>query len=276
MRSTVRKAKDQAMQDISEVPWFPKTSRRRRAAQLRPDGAGAQFSLSTRQRSALPMTTRATFMSLACIGVFALSGACSSDDSDSPSSGGASGTGGASGGASGSGGSTAGSGGSTGGSAGSGGATGGAAGATGGAAGASGGAGGATGGAGGASGGSAGASGGAGGAAVVTLCSCTEAAATDLTAQSSVTITFTCCSYDQPCVKVKAGTKVTWSGSFSFHPLAPFASLGTLPNPTPATTSGSSVEATFSNPGAYGYLCTSHGSEAATGGGMCGAVFVVP
>ncbi len=222
------------------------------------------------------MKTQAMLLSIAYLGAFALLGACSSDDSSSPATGGTAGTGGATGGTSGSGGSTGGSGGSTGGSAGSGGATGGAAGASGGAGGATGGAGGASGGAGGASGGTAGASGGAGGAAAVTLCSCTETAAKDLTAQSAVTITFSCCSYDQPCIKVKAGTKVTWSGSFSSHPLAPFASLGTLPNPTPATTSGGSVEATFSTPGAYGYFCTSHGSEAATGGGMCGGIFVVP
>jgi plastocyanin len=132
---------------------------------------------------------------------------------------------------------------------------------------------------GGGAGGSGGASGGAagsGGTTATSLCSCTEASAQDLTAQAQATVSFACCDYSPGCIKVKVGTQVTWSGAFDEHPMSPFATLGTLPNPIPTTSTGASVSVTFTAAGAYGFVCTAHGAELAVGGGMCGAVFVVP
>jgi plastocyanin len=126
-------------------------------------------------------------------------------------------------------------------------------------------------------GGTGGAAGSAGAdAGVLTLCGCTEAAATDLTSQSNVTITFISFEYQQPCIKVSAGTSVTWSGSFASHPLVPFSSLGTQPNPIPNNSSGTSASVTLSSAGGYGYRCGVHGAESESSGSMCGAVFVVP
>jgi plastocyanin len=108
------------------------------------------------------------------------------------------------------------------------------------------------------------------------LCGCTEATATDLTGQTAVTITFAPYAYSTPCIRVSAGTAVSWSGNFSAHPLVAFSSLGTLPNPIPSTSSGTTASVTLSANGGFGYRCGFHGAEAEAAGGMCGAVFVVP
>jgi plastocyanin len=91
-----------------------------------------------------------------------------------------------------------------------------------------------------------------------------------------VTNTFQCCNYSQPCIKIKVGTKVAWTGDFASHPLSPFKTFGTQPNPIVETSSGGSAEVTFSTAGEYGYYCSFHGSEALLSGGMCGGIFVVP
>jgi plastocyanin len=205
------------------------------------------------------MRVRSSLMllSLAVAGAWSCSGGGSGDpgagDSGADAStGGASGAGGggATAGASGSGG------GVTGGASGSGGA------ATGGASGSAG------------SGGIAGSSG-SGGAGDGALCGCTEAAALDLSAQSQAEIFFGF-SYSPACIKVKVGTNVAWNGPFFSHPMTPFATLGTQPNPIPPTSNGDSMTHTFQSTGSFGYYCTLHGGESEASAGMCGAVFVVP
>lgn len=75
------------------------------------------------------------------------------------------------------------------------------------------------------------------------------------------------------CMKVKTGQSVTWTGSFTSHPLAPQG--GTTPNPitsSGATTNDagqSTATITFANAGDYGYICSIHAS-------MIGAIQVVP
>jgi plastocyanin len=77
--------------------------------------------------------------------------------------------------------------------------------------------------------------------------------------------------YTPKCLRVKAGTAVTFNGSFSFHPLA--QACGPASEIT-ATSSGSSASFLFKAPGLYAYYCTAHGS--ATGTGMAGAIEVEP
>jgi len=68
------------------------------------------------------------------------------------------------------------------------------------------------------------------------------------------------------CVKVKVGQAVTWTGDFSFHPLAPFN--GDTPNPI-TTGSGGTSKVTFPTAGTFGFHCLTHPA-------MQGAVQVVP
>lgn len=70
------------------------------------------------------------------------------------------------------------------------------------------------------------------------------------------------------CVQIKAGQSVTWTGSFSTHPL--LADQGDKPNPiSTADTSGASANVTFPTPGTYGFKCQVHPT-------MTGAVLVTP
>jgi plastocyanin len=213
-----------------------------------------------RYARALRMRARCSLMALALVAASAWS--CGGDGSGNPASGDA--------------GLDAGAAGVPGG--GNGGATGGAAGVAGGSAtggaGASGGAAGASGAATGGAGGDAG-SGGSSGTGGIQLCGCTQAAAVDLTSETQAEISFGY-SYSPSCITVKAGTNVRWSGPFSTHPLSPFTTLGTQPNPIPPTNGGNSKTHTFASEGAYGYYCTLHGAESESSAGMCGAVFVVP
>ena len=84
-------------------------------------------------------------------------------------------------------------------------------------------------------------------------------------------ISFASFSYTPKCLRVKVGQAVSFSGSFSAHPLE--QACGPAPVIT-ATASGSSASFSFSKPGLYGYYCTLHG--AASGTGMAGAIEVVP
>jgi plastocyanin len=187
------------------------------------------------------------------------------------------------------GGSTGGAGGNTGGVAGGGGTAGGGGAAGGGGVAGGGGAAGGGGVAGG--GGSAGGGGTAGGSAgappidagpPVSLCGCTLATAADHTANANTNVSFGSYFYNPNCIKIKAGSTVTWtgvagpSGSFSFHPLRSYQTLGTQPNPIGLTSSGTSKVITFPSAGNYGYRCNVHGTEVEGVGSMCGAVFVVP
>jgi hypothetical protein len=67
------------------------------------------------------------------------------------------------------------------------------------------------------------------------------------------------------CMKVAVGQTVTWSGSFTSHPL--LADGGTTPNPIPNHDAAGNV--TFTAPGTYGYICEIHAV-------MTGAIMVVP
>ncbi len=73
--------------------------------------------------------------------------------------------------------------------------------------------------------------------------------------------------YQPACVHIKAGQTVTWTGSFSSHPLIPEG--GGTPNPTPDTSTGTTTTMTFPNAGTYGYGCGIHAS-------MMGAIQVTP
>lgn len=105
---------------------------------------------------------------------------------------------------------------------------------------------------------------------------CTLATATDRTGMGATTVTFTSFSYTPPCTKVSVDTAVTFAGTFSAHPLAAGTIAGGSPTPDPGspiqgTTAGTTATFSFPTAGTYPYYCTSH-----FGGGMYGAIFVVP
>lgn len=79
--------------------------------------------------------------------------------------------------------------------------------------------------------------------------------------------------YSPRCVTVRAGSSLTFSGSFGGHPLRP-STRGTASNPIPSTDSGSSVMVTFPAVGFYPYYCSFHGTD--SGSGMAGVVRVIP
>jgi plastocyanin len=81
-------------------------------------------------------------------------------------------------------------------------------------------------------------------------------------------------SYSPKCLKVPAGTMVTFSGDFSFHPLEPSTHRGTLTgNPITSTATGSTKSFNFTTPGFYAYFCSTHGpSDGAAG--MVGVIWV--
>jgi plastocyanin len=106
---------------------------------------------------------------------------------------------------------------------------------------------------------------------------CDPATATDLTAQSAVTVNFANFAYSPSCLRVRAGAQVTFQGTFTLHPLVGgIASDQTkAPDPSspiPATSSGTSTAVTLPVPGAYGFYCDVHGVAPTN---MKGAVFVV-
>jgi plastocyanin len=246
-------------------------------------------------RSLSKLSVLAVSLSLVAVGLVA----CGDDDAETPaptgtagSSAGGSSAGGSSAGgssaagaagtsAAGAGGSaTAGAGGSE--AAGAGGAAAGAGGAAAGAGGAAAGAGGAAAGAGGAAAGAGGAAAGAGGAAGAAafdpqgdLAGCTFATATDGTAAAqTIAVGGSGFVYTPKCLKVKAGATVTFDGNSAVHPLAPFTTKGTLPNPIPKS-KDTKVTVTFPAAGAFGYYCENHGGDGSTAG-MVGAIYVTP
>jgi plastocyanin len=85
------------------------------------------------------------------------------------------------------------------------------------------------------------------------------------------TISFPGLAYDPKCLRLKVGQAVSFSGSFSAHPLE--QACGPAPV-IASTSSGTSASFSFSKPGLYGYYCTLHGTS--TGSGMAGAIEVVP
>ena len=72
------------------------------------------------------------------------------------------------------------------------------------------------------------------------------------------------------CLKVKAGTTVTWTTQtgFSVYPIVPGA-MGPTSSPITATASGESVEAKFDVPGFFPYACSKRPD-------MTGTIWVVP
>jgi len=113
---------------------------------------------------------------------------------------------------------------------------------------------------------------------------CDPATATDMTGHSTVTISYSSSaqgstpafSYSPACVKVSAGTSVTFQGAtaadtFAVHPLTPGTNCvaDTTNNPITAQSSGASTSFTFANAGTFPYFCAVHCSV-----GMKGAVYV--
>ena len=83
--------------------------------------------------------------------------------------------------------------------------------------------------------------------------------------------------YDRPCIAISANDRVTFSGSFSIHPLRPGLApsqsggpdAGSPNNPILSTSNGTSAQFTFVNTGTYPYYCSVH-----EGVGMFGAIQV--
>jgi plastocyanin len=111
---------------------------------------------------------------------------------------------------------------------------------------------------------------------VVTLNGCTAAAAVDLTAAGATrTIVLTDDVFTPKCSKIKVGQSVTWTGSFSDHPLAPgiirTGSVETQPgSPIPSVTNGTTRTVAFPAAGDWAFYCTDHSPA------MSGVVYVVP
>jgi plastocyanin len=79
--------------------------------------------------------------------------------------------------------------------------------------------------------------------------------------------------YAPKCLKVPAGTSVTFSGDFATHPLAPSAMRGDpTNNPIVNMSNGTTASFTFPTPGFYAYLCNFHGSDDGTS--MSGVIWV--
>jgi plastocyanin len=88
--------------------------------------------------------------------------------------------------------------------------------------------------------------------------------------------------YAPKCLKVSAGTSVTFTGAdgqtFADHPLTPSAERGTLTG-TPIVVTSETINSksfTFSTPGYYAYYCLFHGLDSATAADnfMAGVVWV--
>ena len=106
---------------------------------------------------------------------------------------------------------------------------------------------------------------------------CTQATALDRTEiadQREVVIAGL--AYNPPCIEIRRGQGVIWSGDLAAHPLRPGvivdgAPLAQAGNPIPPTSSGGAAVATFPTAGTYGYYCDLHWSA-----GMKGAIYVLP
>ena len=78
--------------------------------------------------------------------------------------------------------------------------------------------------------------------------------------------------YDPPCIRIKKGADVTFSGTFSMHPtVGGTATIPPVPDsasPIKQTNTGTSVTFTFDTVGAYPYYCEYHTPN------MAGVVYV--
>jgi plastocyanin len=82
--------------------------------------------------------------------------------------------------------------------------------------------------------------------------------------------------YDPPCMIVRAGQSVNFTGNLRSHPLAPgvapgMSGMGTTPTPILERSEGTSYVVQFTAPGDYPFYCVYH-----AGGGMYGVVRVTP
>ncbi len=117
-------------------------------------------------------------------------------------------------------------------------------------------------------GGAAGGAGGDGGAGGAGVNGCTLASAEDLSG-GDVTLDPWLIPHAQ-CVIISVGSSVTWTGNFTFHPLA--GGVTPVTDPTSPITgsdqSGGSATVAFEEVGEYPYFCTVHG------GSMQGVIYV--
>ena len=103
---------------------------------------------------------------------------------------------------------------------------------------------------------------------------CDQATAADHLADATVTVLvgsngFT---YDPPCIRIKKGADVTFTGTFSSHPtVGGTATSPPVPDsasPIKQTNSGTAVTFTFDTVGTYPYYCEYHTPN------MAGVVYV--
>lgn len=96
---------------------------------------------------------------------------------------------------------------------------------------------------------------------------CTRAAATDMTGMTDITLTWTLT--HQQCIVVDAGTRVTWEGDFTTHPLSGGESPTEEAGPITSTDqSGTTASVTFASAGEFPYFCGIHFSS------MQGVIYV--
>ena len=113
-----------------------------------------------------------------------------------------------------------------------------------------------------------------------TVNGCSRATATDLSGQSSTTITFPNgnFTYSPRCIKVDLGAQVTFNGSFSGHPMSGGTVVGGVATPAssgpflPMTNTGTSKSFTMSSNGDFPYYCLAHGAAF----NLSGMVYVGP
>jgi plastocyanin len=102
---------------------------------------------------------------------------------------------------------------------------------------------------------------------------CDQAMSEDQTGKEAVTISFTAFDYTPKCVRVSAGTAVTFMGDLASHPLVGGEYENGIKSPDAASPikadAGMSATFTLGDPGAYPYYCDIHYSI-----GMKGAIFV--
>jgi len=104
-----------------------------------------------------------------------------------------------------------------------------------------------------------------------TLNGCDAATAEDHTGDATVTIATSGLGYSPACVKVKAGTQVTFNSDFAIHPLRGGDASSREEDessPIEATDSGTTIAFAFPSAGAFGFYCNIHAPS------MAGAVFV--
>jgi plastocyanin len=92
---------------------------------------------------------------------------------------------------------------------------------------------------------------------------------TDLTGMANPAVAFVAYSYTPKCAQIRVGQSVTFSGTFSFHPL--FQTCGPALS-IAHTSSGSTATFSFADTGLYGYWCENHHATQ----NMVGALNVIP